>query len=113
MHDNKLRLSADVIEKAQIIADEWGLKNSRAAIEAVFRKYADDYLYGRQTQNQAAYNYPERSVVSIHNLRSNLRHDEIHHNLLSEMRSPTHSAQANHAVIICEAVSELDGILGL
>jgi hypothetical protein len=47
MYDNKVRLSKDVIEKAQLIAEEWGLKNSRAAIEAVFRKYADDYLYGR------------------------------------------------------------------
>jgi hypothetical protein len=47
MYDNKVRLSKDVIEKAELIAEEWGLKNSRAAIEAVFRKYADDYLYGR------------------------------------------------------------------
>jgi hypothetical protein len=46
--DNKLRLSADIISKAEEIAQAWGLKNSRAAIEAVFRKYADDYLYGRQ-----------------------------------------------------------------
>lgn len=47
MYDNKVRLSKDVIEKAELIAAEWGLKNARAAIEAVFRKYADDYLYGR------------------------------------------------------------------
>ncbi|KAM3116227.1 hypothetical protein [Phormidesmis sp. 146-33] len=47
MYDNKMRLSQDVLEKAEQIASEWGLKNSRAAIEAVFRKYADDYLYGR------------------------------------------------------------------
>lgn len=47
MHDNKVRLSPDVIEKAQVIAAEWGLKNARAAVEAVFRKYADEYLYGR------------------------------------------------------------------
>jgi hypothetical protein len=45
--DNKLRLSADVIRKAEEIATTWGLKNARAAIEAVFRKYSDDYLYGR------------------------------------------------------------------
>jgi hypothetical protein len=48
MHDNKLRLSPDVIAKAEEIAETWGLKNSRAAVEAVFRKYADDYQYGRQ-----------------------------------------------------------------
>lgn len=47
MHDNKVRLSADVLEKAEQIAAEWGLKNVRAAVEAVFRRYADDYLYGR------------------------------------------------------------------
>ena len=47
MYDNKVRLSEDVLEKAEMIASEWGLKNARAAIEAVFRKYADDYLYGR------------------------------------------------------------------
>lgn len=47
MHDNKVRLSTDVLEKAEQIAAEWGLKNVRAAVEAVFRRYADDYLYGR------------------------------------------------------------------
>ncbi len=47
MYDNKVRLSKDILDKAELIAAEWGLKNSRAAIEAVFRKYADDYLYGR------------------------------------------------------------------
>jgi hypothetical protein len=47
MHDNKVRLSQDVLEKAEQIANEWGLKNARAAVEAVFRKYCDDYHYGR------------------------------------------------------------------
>ncbi|MBE9099184.1 hypothetical protein [Vacuolonema iberomarrocanum] len=42
--DNKVRLSHDVLDKAQMIASEWGLKNARAAIEAVFRCYADEYL---------------------------------------------------------------------
>lgn len=46
-HDNKVRLSQDVLEKAEIIAAKWGLKNARAAVEAVFRRYCDDYLYGR------------------------------------------------------------------
>lgn len=45
--DNKVRLSQDVLEKADRIAAEWGLKNARAAVEAVFRRYCDDYLYGR------------------------------------------------------------------
>jgi hypothetical protein len=45
--DNKVRLSPDVLEKAERIAAEWGLKNARAAVEAVFRKYCDDYLQGR------------------------------------------------------------------
>lgn len=48
MYDNKVRLSQDVLEKAEMIASEWGLKNARAAIEAVFRRYSDDYLYGRE-----------------------------------------------------------------
>lgn len=54
MHDNKVRLSADVLEKAQQIAAEWGLKNTRAAVEAVFRRYADDYLHGREPLPSAA-----------------------------------------------------------
>lgn len=44
--DNKVRLSRDVLDKAQVIATEWGLKNARAAVEAVFRRYADEYLNG-------------------------------------------------------------------
>lgn len=48
MHDNKVRLSQDVLEKAEQIAAEWGLKNTRAAVEAVFRRYADEYRYGRR-----------------------------------------------------------------
>lgn len=47
MHDNKVRLSQDVLEKAEMIASEWGLKNARAAVEAVFRRYSDEYLLGR------------------------------------------------------------------
>lgn len=46
MYDNKIRLSPDVLEKAQLIAQEWGLKNARAAVEAVFRRYSDEYLKG-------------------------------------------------------------------
>ncbi len=50
MYDNKVRLSPDIIEKAEVIASEWGLKNARAAVEAVFRRYADDY---RQRDHRA------------------------------------------------------------
>jgi hypothetical protein len=46
-YDNKIRLSQDILEKAEVIAAEWGLKNARAAVEAVFRRYSDDYLHGR------------------------------------------------------------------
>ena len=62
MHDNKIRLSQDVLEKAQMIASEWGLKNSRAAVEAVFRKYADEYLYGRQLSPASGILLPESEV---------------------------------------------------
>ncbi|MGF1512287.1 MAG: hypothetical protein ACFB5Z_01125 [Elainellaceae cyanobacterium] len=63
MHDNKVRLSQDVIDKAQTIATEWGLKNARAAVEAVFRRYSDEYLYGRQSPGPAA--APLRPVPDI------------------------------------------------
>ena len=46
MSDNKVRLSRDVLDKAESIAAEWGLKNARAAIEAVFRCYCDSYRQG-------------------------------------------------------------------
>lgn len=49
MHDNKIRLSRDVLDKAELIAAEWGLKNARAAVEAVFRCYSDDYLSRHRT----------------------------------------------------------------
>lgn len=54
MHDNKIRLSQDVLQKAELIAAEWGLKNSRAAIEAVFRRYSDEYLNGRRTPHESS-----------------------------------------------------------
>ncbi|QZZ20630.1 hypothetical protein J5X98_25945 [Leptothermofonsia sichuanensis E412] len=53
MYDNKVRLSQDVLEKATLIASEWGLKNARAAVEAVFRKYADEYLHGSRRPVEA------------------------------------------------------------
>ncbi len=57
--DNKVRLSPDVLEKAERIAAEWGLKNARAAVEAVFRKYCDDYLHGRPSPSP----WPSRSLA--------------------------------------------------
>ena len=82
--DNKVRLSADVLIKAQAIADEWGLQNAKAAVEAVFRKYADDYQYGRQPQFNLA--QPMKS-----SLQSGLQ----------PISQPS------------DAASELDGLLGL
>lgn len=87
MHDNKVRLSKDVLEKAQAIADEWGLKNPRAAVEAVFRRYSDDYLYGRTRAPMA--------VVEPTNV----------------MMMPTPSSIATSAS--CEALDELDDLLAM
>ncbi len=81
MYDNKVRLSKDVIEKAELIAEEWGLKNSRAAIEAVFRKYADDYLYGRL------------GTTVIH--------------------APQPIVDRDSQAVACDAIDELDDLLGL
>jgi hypothetical protein len=92
MHDNKLRLSPDVLEKAERIAQTWGLKNSRAAVEAVFRKYADDYLYGRQ-----ATTLPVPIMSSMTTMAS----------------PPTRAVGAPELTIQCPAVSELDSLLGL
>ncbi|HEY9619424.1 MAG TPA: hypothetical protein V6C78_03600 [Crinalium sp.] len=58
MHDNKVRLSQDVLEKAELIAAEWGLKNARAAVEAVFRRYSDEYLNGRRSLGDAPAHFP-------------------------------------------------------
>jgi hypothetical protein len=92
MHDNKLRLSADVLEKAEQIAQTWGLKNSRAAVEAVFRKYADEYLYGRQGTT-----LPVAMMSSVSTLASPV----------------TMAAGAPETTLLCPAVSELDGLLEL
>ncbi len=84
MHDNKIRLSPDVIEKAELIASEWGLKNARAAVEAVFRRYADDYRNGRSDRlgNAIAPTHP----------------------LITGVLKPLND---------CEALNELDDLLGL
>ncbi|MFM7447738.1 MAG: hypothetical protein ACKO24_03965 [Leptolyngbyaceae cyanobacterium] len=85
MHDNKIRLSPDVLQKADQIASEWGLKNARAAVEAVFRRYADDYLYGSSR----------------------------HFPALPPLSSILPGSSATAAVTRCEALNELDELLGL
>jgi hypothetical protein len=84
MYDNKIRLSKDVIDKAELIAAEWGLKNARAAIEAVFRKYADDYLYGRTQSNGTKAMLPASPVID-----------------------------RDSQSVPCDALDELDDLLGL
>lgn len=63
MHDNKVRLSRDVLEKAESIAAEWGLKNARAAVEAVFRRYCDLYLQEHGVAPPAAAPAAQAGVV--------------------------------------------------
>lgn len=64
MYDNKVRLSHDVLQKAEMIAAEWGLKNARAAIEAVFRRYSDEYLYGRDSGSTGAGGSPSGTFIA-------------------------------------------------
>ncbi|MGK7887752.1 MAG: hypothetical protein AB4042_00360 [Leptolyngbyaceae cyanobacterium] len=89
MHDNKVRLSKDVLDKAQIIAEEWGLKNPRAAVEAVFRRYADEYLYGRNQGNMA--------VVGAMNMAM----------------MPASAPKSNAGSSGCEALDALDDLLAM
>ncbi len=86
MYDNKIRLSQDVLDKAEIIAQEWGLKNARAAVEAVFRKYADEYLSRPTNPFQ-----PSQPQLRI--------------------SPPPSSRPASPPA--CEALNELDELLGL
>ena len=76
-----MRLSSDVLVKAEAIASEWGLKTSQEAVEAVFRKYADEYMYGRQGGNVK---WGSEAVVK----------------------------QDEPGDLQCEAMNELDGLLG-
>ncbi|MBF2025833.1 MAG: hypothetical protein IGS48_03580 [Oscillatoriales cyanobacterium C42_A2020_001] len=89
MYDNKIRLSQDVLEKAEIIAQEWGLKNARAAVEAVFRRYADEYL-GR------------RSGVESQPLPP-----------VAPPAVPNGAAKSKSQPSSCDALNELDDLLGL
>ncbi|MBE9110709.1 hypothetical protein IQ273_14910 [Nodosilinea sp. LEGE 07298] len=93
--DNKVRLSQDVLEKADRIAAEWGLKNARAAVEAVFRRYCDDYLYGRPADMGESFvaheSPPQRYGASLP---------------APDRRSPPPSPK-------CEALDALDQLLAL
>ena len=98
MYDNKVRLSADVIEKAQAIASEWGLKNTRAAVEAVFRRYADDYLYGRTPLSTHPPTVGNFSGVG--------------NGQGGAVRSLTAVPSGSSTMPTCEALDELDDLLG-
>ena len=87
MYDNKVRLSQDVLEKASVIASEWGLKNARAAVEAVFRRYADEYLDGTGRTVRWA------------------THEAMPMGMFATPDRPSSSS--------CEALNELDDLLGL
>lgn len=89
MYDNKIRLSQDVLEKAELIAQEWGLKNARAAVEAVFRKYADEYLT-RQMGRMPIDRPTNEPLVDI-----------------KPMPQPQPKSSS------CDALNELDDLLGL
>ncbi|MGB3494761.1 MAG: hypothetical protein WBA57_18680 [Elainellaceae cyanobacterium] len=91
MHDNKVRLSRDVLEKADLIAREWGLKNARAAVEAVFRCYSDHYLGGHQSLAQAE---PAPAAYMPRPQRSE-------------------GVSLSSSAITCEALDALDDVLAL
>ncbi len=84
----QMRLSEDVMVMAQTIASEWGLKTPIDAVEAVFRKYANEYMYGRQSAGNV--NDFVGSAMPI--------------------GSPKNAVQDD---VQCEAMNELDGLLGL
>jgi hypothetical protein len=104
--DNKVRLSADVLDKAQAIADEWGLQNAKAAVEAVFRKYADDYMYGRQPQ----FNLSQTSTPFLPQIQSvpiGFQPQPIG----TDYQMPRY--ERPQEMPLSQAASELDGLLGL
>jgi hypothetical protein len=114
MHDNKVRLSQDVLEKAERIAAEWGLKNARAAVEAVFRKYCDDYLYGRMTVNAP------NSMAMTHEAQT-FGYGHAHPPLSSSgqgaenYRQDKHHSDKHHQDkdTQCEALAALDQLLAI
>jgi hypothetical protein len=109
MYDNKIRLSQDVLEKAELIAEEWGLKNVRAAVEAVFRRYSDDYLGGRgrmidvshspQNPSHAA-NYTATTHANVFNMVA----------VDSTRKQPVNPVESAPD---CEALDALDDLLAM
>ncbi len=96
MYDNKIRLSQDVLEKAELIAQEWGLKNARAAVEAVFRKYADEYLSRNTSLGNGGLGLSDRPAPTPPQPAPVMPYSG------SKSKPPT-----------CDALSELDELLGL
>lgn len=92
-----VRLSEDVMVMAQAIAKEWGLKTPRDAVEAVFRKYANEYMYGRQSSGKSS-DFSRDFMTSV-----------------GASSEPIGLPKINHAEheVQCEAMNELDGLLGL
>jgi hypothetical protein len=118
MYDNKIRLSQDVLTKAEVIAAEWGLKNARAAVEAVFRKYADEYLYGRLCQRC-------REGLSCSAVTPPIGLSVVSSSVATHQPSPARSspsippiAPSQTAAVMaessgCEAIDALDDLLAL
>jgi hypothetical protein len=105
MYDNKIRLSQDVLDKAEQIAVEWGLKNARAAVEAVFRRYSDDYLHGRGSH------YPEGTrLVSVDHSAypTGYPTGQLPPNVMTLERSGGRSPKPD-----CEALDALDDLLAM
>ncbi|MEO1592108.1 MAG: hypothetical protein AAFU71_12555 [Cyanobacteria bacterium J06632_22] len=90
-----------MIEKAQLIADEWGLKNPRVALEAVFRKYADEYMYGRVSGGSLAVAGPPVTAAAVPEM--------------SVAISPVPRTQATTKISApgCEAIDALDDLLAM
>ncbi|MEM8804935.1 MAG: hypothetical protein AAGF01_02665 [Cyanobacteria bacterium P01_G01_bin.38] len=106
MPDNKIRISGDILTKAEQIAAEWGLKNARAAVEAVFRRYCDDYLYGRlghgvTLPGGGAAPSPDPSVPLANTMT------------VSAHSSVQNSASGDSFAPPCEALDALDDLLAM
>jgi hypothetical protein len=84
----QMQLSEDVLVMAQAIASEWGLKTPRDAVEAVFRKYANEYMYGRQHSGKSS-------------------------DFMGSARPIGQVTQVFQDDVQCEAMNELDGLLGM
>lgn len=92
-----------MLEKAEQIANEWGLKNARAAVEAVFRKYCDDYLYGRMTPAQGNAPLAMMAPAAIYGQPAGLAHQP----------AARASGHENGEPPPCEALDALDRLLAL